>query len=429
MLVNTIAFYARPVRPLAPAALVNVNAFGAPILRHDLLLSPAALINTQSFGATQVRISRRYLLPTVLLNPQSFGDNQVGLANRIYVAPTAVTNVSVFGVHKFKKRLTAATYANTNAFGAQTIHAAEKKFGYSNLLGSGDRRGTITATTSGGSSSGTVANLVDGTTSGNPFFSGAVTFKFDLGSAKVIKQARWKQSNATGHGLYKWQGSTDDVSYSDIGSAFTLGGETVNYHDQLLGNDTAYRYYRLAPTTGSMSASPDIQEVEFFIEGTTQDEPATSYHAPISSGNRTALINVSTTAPLGGGTIDNFVDGVQDANNSSDAFWFVNGQSGKSITFDFTPSSKKQVIDAFNWHQQFSGDQGTWKVQGSDGGSSWTDIASGIHITAGGEYTWTNSTPYAQYRLLQTSGVTNDGPWITEIEFRAAPGIYSADQI
>ncbi len=429
MLVNAIAFYARPVRSLAPAALVNTNAFGASHLRQDLLLIPTIVENAQSFGASEVRVSRRYLQSSLVTNAQSFGDNQVRLANRTYLASIVFSNATGFGAHKFKKRLTATSYTNASTFGTQTVRTPEKKFSYSNALGTGDRRGTITVTTSGGSSSGTVANLVDGTTSGNPFFSGAVTFKFDLGSAKVIKQARWKQTNSTAHGLYKWQGSTDDASYADIGSAFTLGGESVNHHDELLGNDSAYRYYKLTPTTGSMSASPDIQEVEFFIEGTTQDEPATSYHAPISNGNRMSLINVSTTASLGGGTIDNFVDGVQDANNSTDAFWFVNGQSGKSITFDFSPSGKKQVIDAFNWHQQFSGDQGTWKAQGSDNGSSWTDIATGIHITGGGEYAWTNSTPYAQYRLVQTSGTTNDGPWITEIEFRAAPGVYSTDHI
>ena len=316
-----------------------------------------------------------------------------------------------------------------NSRRAHRVGGAEKHFSYSNALGTGDRRGSITVITSGGSSSGTVANLVDGTTSGNPFFSGPVTFKFDLGSSKVIKQARWKQTNSTDHGSYKWQGSNDDSSYADIGSAFTLGGEPVTYHDQLIGNDTAYGWYRLTPTTGSMSASPDIQEVEFFIEGVAQDEPATTYRATVSNGDRRSLINVSTTASLGAGSISNFVDGVQDTNNSSVAFWFVNGQSGKSITFDFSPSGKKQVVDAFIWRQQYGADHGTWKVQGSDDGSSWADLATGINITGTGEYAWTNSTPYARYRLQQTSGTTNDGPWITEIEFRAAPGVYSSDTI
>jgi hypothetical protein len=59
-----------------------------------------------------------------------------------------------------------------STFGAHSIASAAKKYSYSNTLGIGNRTGTITVTTSGGSSSGTVANLVDGTTSSNPFFSG-----------------------------------------------------------------------------------------------------------------------------------------------------------------------------------------------------------------------------------------------------------------
>src|SRR5689334_23054911 len=101
MLVNTIAFYARPVHPLTPAALVNANAFGAPVIRHDLLLFPSAVDNGQSFGAVEVRVSRRYLQVAALVNAPSFGDNQVQLANRIYLAPTAYSNVSAFGAHKF----------------------------------------------------------------------------------------------------------------------------------------------------------------------------------------------------------------------------------------------------------------------------------------------------------------------------------------
>jgi hypothetical protein len=208
----------------------------------------------------------------------------VQLRSRTYLSPNTVGNTSSFGSHRFRKRLLATIFSNVNMFGAHSIASAAKKYSYSNTLGTGDRRSTITVTTSGGSSSGTVANLVDGTTSGNPFFSGGVTFTFDLGSAKVIKQVRWKQTNSTAHGLYKWQGSNDDSSYTDIGGAFTLGGATVNIHQTLINNETAYRYYKLTPTTGSMSASPDIQEVEFFIEGSTSDQPDTCYLYPCGGG-------------------------------------------------------------------------------------------------------------------------------------------------
>ena len=98
---------------------------------------------------------------------------------------------------------------------------------------------------------------------------GAIAFKFDLGSAKVIRQARWRQDASTTHnGLFQWQGSNDDVTYADIGSTFILGGAPVTHHDSLLGNSTAYRWYRLQPTANaSVSGTPYLREVEFYIEG------------------------------------------------------------------------------------------------------------------------------------------------------------------
>ena len=81
---------------------------------------------------------------------------------------------------------------------------------------------------------------------------GAITFKFDLGSAKIIRQARWRQDTSTTHtGLFQWQGSNDDASYTSIGGTFNLGGAPITHHDALLGNNAAYRYYRLIPTAGA----------------------------------------------------------------------------------------------------------------------------------------------------------------------------------
>ena len=143
MLVNTIAFYARPMRWWRRRVGQRQRIRGA-VVRHDLLLLPSAIINVQSFGTAQVRISRRYLHPTAPVNAQSFGFNQIQLANRTYLGPTAVSNASAFGAHKFKKRVMATAYANASAFGANTIAVAEKKFSYANTLGTGNRTGTIT---------------------------------------------------------------------------------------------------------------------------------------------------------------------------------------------------------------------------------------------------------------------------------------------
>ena len=99
--------------------------------------------------------------------------------------------------------------------------------------GSGDRTGNITVTLGGVTAGGgSASQLVNGSTA-NEFWwnsGSAATLKFDLGTAKVIKQARWKQSNSSTHGTFKWQGSNDDTTYTDIGGTFTLGGATVQIH-------------------------------------------------------------------------------------------------------------------------------------------------------------------------------------------------------
>ena len=123
--------------------------------------------------------------------------------------------------------------SNVSTFGAHTIASAEKKFSYSNTLGSGNRTGSITVTLGGVTAGGgTASQLVNGSSANEFWWNGgsSATLKFDLGTAKVIKQARWKQSNSSTHGTFKWQGSNDDTTYTDIGGTFTLGGATVQVH-------------------------------------------------------------------------------------------------------------------------------------------------------------------------------------------------------
>jgi hypothetical protein len=453
MLVNTIAFYARPVRPLAPPVLVNANTFGGAVVRHDLLLGSTAVINAQSFGTAQVRISRRYLQPTAPANAQSFGINQIQLADRTYLGLTTVTSASAFGAHKFKKQVTATAYANAAAFGAHTIAAAEKKFSYANTLGTDNRTGTITVTLAGVSTgAGTASQLVNGSSS-NEFWwnsgSGA-TLTFDLGTAKVIKQARWKQSNSSTHGTFKWQGSLDGTSYSDIGGTFTLGGTTVQIHTSLIDNATAYRYYRLTQTAGTTSASPFLQEVEFYVEGVTQDLPDASYRYPCGGGSdaagdisgiggsgvdRSSLIAVTAgySVASGGQSAQNWVDGAT-GNNTTDSVDFASGQTAITVTFDFQGSGKRQRIVGLSISQSNGTGQGTYTFEASNDNSGWTALATGIawltDINANGtNFTFSNNAAYRHYRLRQTGGSTSSSPWIQEIFFKCAPSPYLADAL
>jgi hypothetical protein len=168
MLVNTIAFYPRPLRLLAPAAVLKDGGFGAPVIRQTLILAPSAV----AFGAQVVAISRRYVQPTVV-NAQFFGENQVQLRSRTYLAQAAVTNANVLGSHRFKNKQLQTAVSNVTTFGAHTIAAAEKKFSYSNTLGTRNRTGTITATLAGVSTgAGSDSQLVNGSSSNEFWWNG-----------------------------------------------------------------------------------------------------------------------------------------------------------------------------------------------------------------------------------------------------------------
>ena len=407
----------------------------------------------QVFGAQEFVVTRRYLRPAAVANGQSFGDNQVQLRSRTYLGQTTVNNTGTFGTHKFKKKLLQTASSNVSTFGAHTIASAEKKFSYSNTQGSGDRTGNITVTLGGVTAGGgSASQLVNGSPA-NEFWwntGSCATLKFDLGTAKVIKQARWKQSNSSTHGTFKWQGSNDDTTYTDIGATFTLGGATVQIHATLIDNGTAYRYYRLTQTAGSTSNSPFLQEVEFYIEGATKDLPDGSYRYPCGGGSdvggdisgvggsgvdRSSLITVTAgySVASAGQNAQNWVDGGV-GNNTSDSVDFASGQTAITITFDFHASGKKHRVVGLSISQSNGTGQGTYTFEASDDNASWTPLATGIawltDINANGtNFTFTNTTAYRFYRLRQTGGSTSSSPWIQEIFFKCAPSPYSADAI
>jgi hypothetical protein len=145
----------------------------------------------------------------------------------------------------------------------------------------GDRTASITVTDSDGgpggglfhAAAGPLSNFVDGAFVSDPadvtYFANAVAvsgkwIKFDFGVGASIKvtEAKWYQDAANTHGSWKWQGSRDDSAWSDIGSAFTLGGEE-QVQSELSGNTSGYRFYRLLGVSGNTSGTPFLEEIEF----------------------------------------------------------------------------------------------------------------------------------------------------------------------
>ncbi len=151
---------------------------------------------------------------------------------------------------------------------------------YANFGGQGNRTATIKVAATAGLISGTgpASNLVNGGTATN--YTDSVTFNavavaglvisFDFGFAasKVVNEITFKQNSSSTHGVWQVQASNDGVTWAAIGSTFTLGGSTAQAITTISANTLGYRYWALAGVSGTASASPYIEEIEFKI-GTT----------------------------------------------------------------------------------------------------------------------------------------------------------------
>lgn len=142
---------------------------------------------------------------------------------------------------------------------------------YGNTGGTGDRQAIITVSTDL-----TYINqlvyLVDGSFGNSFYFKNQscvdkfLKFDFGVGAVKIITEAKWYQSGGTQSGTWKWQGSNDDANWSDIGGAFYLSAfQAIQTQTSLAGNALGYRYYRLLGVSGTASAAPYVQEIEFKI--------------------------------------------------------------------------------------------------------------------------------------------------------------------
>ena len=164
MLVNTIAFYPRPLR------VVDTRGVGQRqrIRRTRRPSRPvAAAFRRRQRAEFRSGAGPDYAPVSPAAAPVECAElwlqpDPAARAALTWARPT-VNNASAFGAHKFKKKLLHTAFANVSAFGAHTIAAAEKKFSYSNTLGTGNRTGSITVTLGGVTAgAGTASQLVNG---------------------------------------------------------------------------------------------------------------------------------------------------------------------------------------------------------------------------------------------------------------------------
>ncbi len=130
---------------------------------------------------------------------------------------------------------------------------------YGNAGGTGDRRGSITMSSSLTSNGPAISNMIDGNAAdaSGPWFASlpdAATIEWDFGTARLITEATFKYNTSVVFGNWKWQG-WNGSSWVDIGTSFTLGGGSGTSPTQVLtelsGNTTSYTKYRILKTGGT----------------------------------------------------------------------------------------------------------------------------------------------------------------------------------
>jgi F5/8 type C domain-containing protein len=319
---------------------------------------------------------------------------------------------------------------------------------YANNSGTGDRRPEINITTDLQSSAGDLGGgvnfssddmtvLLDGTTNsggremGNANNGADRKLVFDWGVGAetniVIDEIKIYCQNSTSFGNWTIDGSDDNSSWTNLKASFALALTAAGAAFSFT-NTTGYRYYRIHTTSmaNAGGGSGFWYEVEFKVDDLSQSTRPSWYNAG-GKGARSAFITTSTSGlSISSGVAANLVDGSY-TDNSSHALALSGGDNAAQIQFDFGSGasvtinqvSLKSVNTPGNSH-------GTWKLRGSNNGSTWTDIGStfalmlvvGTSSITYSRHIVANTTGYRYYRLEQTAGSTSNNPDILEIEFK-----------
>ena len=218
-----------------------------------------ATINTD----VKAGVSRDALnyVDTTLAKIGTWGSGNVYAANDVVMPGTVMA-----------KAVTVRSSAGGNKFHIDEIITPATAGAYV----TGNRSSSITVTIAGMTTGGAITNLVDGSNAGgtgtsfyfnasSPATDGSAYVRFQFSTTRIITEAKYRTS--TGgypNGTWRWQGSNDASSWTNIGNTFVLAtGAADQLHTELNGNTTSYTYYQMTFVSGSVNASEWQLEIEF----------------------------------------------------------------------------------------------------------------------------------------------------------------------
>lgn len=142
---------------------------------------------------------------------------------------------------------------------------------YTNLYGSGDRTSLITVTTNI-SFVGSISLILDGNRTNNGlYFTNGIDLankyiKFVFPTSILIDGFTWFQSDASYEGTWSFNGSNDDVNWTNITGTFALSTSATSEHS--FNNTKWYKIYKLIGVVAQSNQVPWIQEIEFKTQTT-----------------------------------------------------------------------------------------------------------------------------------------------------------------
>ena len=221
--------------------LLVASVLGSTVKLPAIELAPAMVVN-QSEIYEQAIVPSGILAPEQVLNSSLIFNQEIARRVVHSWAPEQVVNASLVYVQTVAAILPPVTTS------------------YDNPGGKGNRTATIAVAfdgTLGGGS--TINNLVDGAfadTSADACWwhtgQSARTIRFDFGTPKVIQEAKLYASSPSNNGTWKWRGSNDGSSYTDLSAGFLFAGATAGaICGNLSANNAPYRYYQLFQVSGT----------------------------------------------------------------------------------------------------------------------------------------------------------------------------------